>query len=206
MPDSIIIQRSAVPSRLILLYHGVGSRPESMMTLGRWLADNLDRTMVVAVAAPFRFDMGEGLQWFSIRGVTEANRVGRIEDVMPLFAENIHKWQQEANVGPEDTSIIGFSQGAIMSLSSTQLVAAPLARQVISLSGRFAVEPEHKPEGTSVHFLHGKTDKVIPLCYSEQGYNWLKALGASTTLDTFDGLAHSINHEESVRLLEILKG
>ena len=139
MSDSIVIRKPVIPSRLILLYHGVGSRPESMMTLGRWFADNLDRAMVIAVAAPFRFDMGEGLQWFSIRGVTEENRIGRIEEVMPLFAENIHKWQQEANLGAEDTSIIGFSQGAIMSLSSTQLVTEPLARQVISLSGRFAL-------------------------------------------------------------------
>lgn len=205
MSDSIVIRKPIMPTRLVLMYHGVGSRPESMLTLGRWLADNLDRAMVVAVAAPFRFDMGEGFQWFSIREVTEENRINRIEEVMPLFAENIRNWQQEAKVGPEDTAIIGFSQGAIMSLSSTQLVAEPLAKQVVSLSGRFAVEPEYKPEGTTVHFLHGKADKVIPLSYSEQGYSWLKALGASTTLDTFDGLAHNISHEESVRLLEILK-
>ncbi len=206
MSDSLVIQKPAVASRLVLLYHGVGSRPESMMTLGRWLADNLDRAMVVAVAAPFRFDIGEGLQWFSIKGVTEANRLERIEAVIPLFVESVRSWQKEANVEAGDTAIIGFSQGAIMSLSSTQLVAEPLATQVVSLSGRFAIEPQYKPQGTSIHFLHGKADPVIPVTHAEQGYSWLDALGASTTLDTFNGLAHNINHEESVRLLEILKG
>lgn len=205
MSDSIVIQKPVISSRLILLYHGVGSRPESMMTLGRWLADNFDRTMVVAVAAPFRFDMGEGLQWFSVKEVTEENRLARIEASMPLFVENIRMWQSRANVNAADTAIIGFSQGAIMSLSSTQLIAEPLAKQVVSLSGRFAIEPQHKPAGTSVHFLHGKADKVIPVNHAEQGHSWLEALGASTTLDTFEGLAHSLSHDESVRLLEILR-
>ncbi|SBS34868.1 putative hydrolase [Marinomonas aquimarina] len=206
MSDSIVIQKPALASRLVLLYHGVGARPESMMTLGRWLADNLDRAMVVAVAAPFHFDMGEGLQWFSIHGVNESNRLERISVAMPRFVESVYAWQKQANVGPENTAIIGFSQGAIMALSSTQLISDALAKQVVSLSGRFALEPQHKPEGSSVHFLHGKADQVIPVRFAEQGHSWLEALGASSTLDTFDGLAHSINHEESVRLLEILQG
>lgn len=203
--SDIVIQKPVIASRLILLFHGVGSRPESLMTLGRWLADSLDRAMVVSVAAPHPFDLGEGLQWFSIKDINEENRLDRIKVEMPHFADKIRFWQNTAKVEVNDTAIIGFSQGAIMSLSSTQLIETPLAKHVVSLSGRFAKAPQHNPAPSNVHFLHGNADKVMPVQHAIQGHDWLETLGASTTLDTFDGLAHSINHEESVRLLEILR-
>lgn len=204
MNDSIVIHKPIVPARLVLLYHGVGARPDSLVPLGRWLADRLDRAMIVAVAAPFKFDLGEGFQWFSIKDVTEANRIERVKQALPAFVESVEYWQNQAKVEAFETALVGFSQGAIMSLSSTQLVSTTLAKQVVSLSGRFAVEPQHKPEGTSVHFLHGNADRMIPASHAQQGYDWLEALGASTTLDIFDGLAHSISQDEAERLLEIL--
>ncbi|MFD1383220.1 esterase [Rhodanobacter aciditrophus] len=206
MSHSLIIQKPVVANRLILLFHGVGANPNSLAPLGRWLADALDRAMIVAVAAPDRFDFGEGFQWFSIKEVTEDNRLERIKTAMPAFIKTVHEWQATANVGAEDTAIVGFSQGAIMALSSTQLENTQLAREVVSLSGRFAVQPTQKPAGTSVHFLHGTKDPVIPVIHAEQGFNWLEALGASTTLETFDGLAHSISQAEAEHLLALLKG
>lgn len=206
MSHTLVIQKPIVANRLILLFHGVGANPNSLMPIGRWLADSLDRAMIVSVAAPDRFDFGDGFQWFSIKDVTESNRLERIKTAMPAFVNTVREWQETAKVNAEDTAIIGFSQGAIMALSSTQLEAATLARDVVSLSGRFAVQPTLKPEGTNVHFLHGTKDNVIPMSHAEQGFNWLEALGASTTLETFDGLAHSISQEEAEHLLALLKG
>lgn len=195
MGHSIVIQQPTNPTHLILLFHGVGATPRSLLPLGQWLAASMTQAMIVSVSAPDAFSLGNGFQWFSIQGVNEDNRFNRIQQAMPAFVESVRYWQAQANVKADNTDIIGFSQGAIMALSSTQLEPQPLAYQVISLAGRFAVQPLVKPTHTQVHFLHGSADPVITLNHAQQGNTWLNALGVETSLEIFEGLEHSVSQD-----------
>lgn len=56
--------------------------------------------------------------------------------VMPLFRSTIQDWQKVAGVSARATILVGFSQGSIMALESTQLQPT-LAGRVIAFSGRF---------------------------------------------------------------------
>jgi phospholipase/carboxylesterase len=159
--NSIVIQQPGEQAgQLILLFHGVGARPESMAWLGGRLATEFPKAMVVSVAAPTRSDMALGFQWFSVAGVTEENRSARIAEVMPSFATCVAYWQTQAGVTAAATALIGFSQGAVMALESTKL-ATPLASRVVAISGRFAALPDAAPADVAVHMLHGKADTVI---------------------------------------------
>lgn len=196
----IVLHRPTVPARqLVLLFHGVGASPEGFAPLGAALARE-DR-WVVAVRSPFASELGGGWQWFPVQGVTEANRVERIAAVMPRFAQAVQRWQAHSGLAAAQTALAGFSQGAIMSLESTQ-APDPLAARVVAMSGRFAVPPRRAPAGVHWRFIHGDQDPVIPADFSRQGARQLQALGGDARVDIVPGLGHGID----ARALSLLSG
>ena len=187
----LILHRPTEPARqLVLLFHGVGASPEGFEALAPALAR--DDRWVIAVRSPFASDVGAGWQWFSVQGVTEANRVDRIAAVMPRFADTVRRWQAHTGLTPAQTVLAGFSQGAIMSLESTQ-VSEPLAERVVAMSGRFAVPPRWAPAGVVWRFIHGDQDPVIDAEHSLQAAAQLQTLGADAHADVLPGLGHGID-------------
>lgn len=203
MQTDLILQRSQTSddAELLLLFHGVGSSAEDLAPLGQALASQRPNAWVISVRSPDRSDLGQGWQWFSVQGVTEANRPERIASVMPAFVERIRAWQSETGVGSLNTTLVGFSQGAIMALESTQLSdASRHAARVVAIAGRFAQPPRIKPQNVAVHLLHGEQDQVMPIRLAMAAERELRSLGASPTLDRFAGLGHSID----VRVLQAI--
>lgn len=197
--DLVVQQASAPGTRLILLFHGVGSRPEDLVPLGRMLAEADTAAWVVSVRSPDPCDLGAGWQWFSVRGVTEDSRPARITAAMPSFVRCVRDWQARAGVDAARTTLIGFSQGAIMALESTQQPETVAAR-VISLAGRFASPPRVAPGITQVHLLHGEQDPVIDPRYSVLAGETLRALGAAVSVELFPGLGHGVDARVAARV------
>lgn len=196
MQDDLIIQRptraQSPTNELLLLLHGVGSNAEDLRPLGQALALQRPQAWIVSVRAPHPSQSGPGWQWFSVQGVTEASRPERVAAAMSAFLQSVAAWQRECGVSAAQTTLIGFSQGAIMALESTQTGQAPAAR-VIALSGRFARAPQVAPASLRVHLMHGDRDPVIPLQLALDASSRLRDLGVPTTLDQFAGLGHGID-------------
>jgi phospholipase/carboxylesterase len=193
MDSSIVVQRPEhTPKQLILFFHGVGSNAKDLAPVAQQFAKALPNAMVVSVDGPQPSDFGAGRQWFSVAGVTEDNRPARVEVAMPVFQTTVQKWQAMAGVSAEKTILVGFSQGAIMSLESTQRQVV-LAGQVISFAGRFAKQPKVAHAGTTINFIHGEADPVIAASYSRAGASQLQALGAKVTVDTVPAMGHGID-------------
>lgn len=197
--DVIVQQASGSAPRLILLFHGVGSRPEDLVPLGRIVADADPADWVVSVRSPDPCDLGSGWQWFSVRGVTEDSRPARIAEAMPLFVRSVRAWQARAGVDAAGTTLIGFSQGSIMALASTQSPET-LASRVISIAGRFASPPRVAPTATQVHLLHGDQDTVIDPRYSLRAAETMQALGARVTVEIFPNLGHGVDARVAARV------
>jgi len=196
MHTDLILQRPATldNAQLLLLFHGVGSSAEDLAPLGRALASQRPDAWIVSVRSPDRSDIGQGWQWFSVQGVTEANRPERVAAAMPAFEKRIRFWQHETGVGPLHTTLIGFSQGAIMALESTQFSGASRhAARVVAIAGRFAQPPRRMPEDIAVHLMHGEQDQVIPVRLAADTEHELRSLGANATLDRFAGLGLGID-------------
>ncbi len=204
MTEAIVVQQPAGPSgRLMLLFHGVGASAQHMVPLGRHLARAFPEAFIVAVEGAHPSDLGSGRQWFSIRGVTEENRAARIEAAMPAFREAVGRWQEEAEVDVADTVLIGFSQGAIMSLAATQ--GEPLmAGRIVAIAGRFAQPPSRAPREVTVHLVHGQVDGVIPFQQSVAAAERWTALGGTATLDLFPTAEHEIDAAMALRIVERL--
>jgi phospholipase/carboxylesterase len=198
----LIVQRPATPSQLVLLFHGVGSSARDLAPLGEALAPHLPGAAIVSLQAPEA--AGPGWQWFSVQGVTEADRPARVAAAMPAFMQAVRQWQEACATGPARTTLIGFSQGAIMALESTQ-VESLLAARVIALSGRFARPPRIAHGSVRTHLMHGDSDAVMPVRGAVDALAQLQGLGAVATLDRFPGLGHGIDRrivDAIVRRLE----
>ena len=152
--DHFIVQSPAAPAQqLLLLFHGVGDNPVSMGQIGSWFAPQFPDALIVSIGGVEPCGPN-GRQWFSLQGVTEENRQQRIDAIMPTFIEIVRYWQEKSGVSPLATALIGFSQGAIMSLESIK--AAPdLASRVIAFNGRYATLPETATTATTIHLIHG---------------------------------------------------
>lgn len=208
MQDALIIQRPAELGaglrELLLLFHGVGASPKDLEPLGRFLAQRRRQAAVISVQAPLVTESGRGWQWFSVVGITEANRPGRVVEALPRFVDTVSLCQRQAGADAASTTLIGFSQGAIMALKSTQQ-GPTLAGRVVAVAGRFAQQPRRAPSGTVVHLLHGEQDRVIPMALAVDGAAALRAFGANVTLDAFPGLGHGVDKQVARRIGEHLE-
>ena len=197
MQDDLIIQRPEAsakqPAELLLLFHGVGSSAEDLSPLGQALADQRPGAWVVNVRSPQRSEFGAGWQWFSVQGVTEENRPARVAAAMPAFLATVRAWQRQTGVSVAHTTLLGFSQGAIMALESTQQEGPARVGRVIAIAGRFAQRPRMAPAGTAVNLMHGEQDRVMPIGLAVDADQHLRALGALATLDRYPGLGHGID-------------
>jgi phospholipase/carboxylesterase len=190
---SIVIARPQDATQLVLLFHGVGSSAANLVPLGEAIAQARPRAMVVSVDAPHPSTLGSGREWFSVVGITEQNRPQRIADILPTFVDTVAHWQQSSGVGAEGTALVGFSQGAILSLEATQAQPSVAAARVIALAGRFAQPVRRAPRGLRFHLIHGEQDGVVPARSSIDAERELQALGADVTLDLLPGLGHGID-------------
>ena len=200
MAEDIVIQMpDGAPGQLFLLFHGVGSSAQAMAALGRRLGEAFPSSAVVSVSAPQVSDLGSGYQWFSVQGVTEDNRAGRVAAVLPLFLETVRGLQKAYGVSAAQTALVGSSQGAIMALAATQVSSSAssassevLAGRVISLAGRFVSTPAFVSPETVVHLVHGERDSIVSCDYSVAGGVGLDALGGDFTVDVLPGVGHSV--------------
>jgi phospholipase/carboxylesterase len=181
--------------QLMILLHGVGANAAGMQPLADVLRREFPQAAFVAPDGFLPFDgdpMGTGRQWFSVMGVTEANRAERIHTALPTLADTVKQIQRELGIGPAATALIGFSQGSIMSLALAQAHDG-IAGRVLAFAGRYAALPEHAPQHTTLHFFHGGADTVIPVQHAKDALQRLADLHGDATIDIAEGVGHEIN-------------
>jgi predicted esterase len=123
---------------LVILLHGVGSSAHAMKPAADEISLGLGHAAVVTLNGIEPFDLrGSGFQWFSVAGVTDANRARRVAEALPRVEAMIESECARANVSRERTAVVGFSQGAIMALHlAASLQRPPTA--IVSWAGRIA--------------------------------------------------------------------
>jgi len=188
---------------LIVLLHGVGGTPADMAPLAALIAAHDPYAHVAAPPAAVPCDRGgAGHQWFSVDGITEENRPGRIDAALPAFVATVEALQRAHGVGPEATVLAGFSQGAIMALAACK--NRFLACHVVAIAGRFAPLPDAWERRTAVSLVHGRMDRTMPVQHSERAFECLAALGADVRLDVVPRAVHQLAPPLLDRVWEIL--
>ena len=185
---------------LVVFVHGYGANGADLLDIGDRLAPHLPGTAFVAPDAADRVPGAPfGYQWFAIPrfdGSSEAAaRAGLRRSAEDLTAFLDQRLAYEG-LGPEALALVGFSQGAMMSLEvAPRRAVAPAA--VVAISGRL-IGPERLGEALSkppMLIVHGDQDQVVPFEEMALAADALVAAGFETYGHVMTGMGHGISQD-----------
>jgi phospholipase/carboxylesterase len=186
------------PESLVVLLHGVGANGANLAPLGEALQEFLPGAAVAAPDAPHPFDRGgDGRQWFSVIGVTDANRARRVIEARADFDRVVAREIERAGFAGrlDRVALFGFSQGAILSLDALVDGRWPVAA-VVAASGRLATQLGPTPAvATPVLILHGEQDEVISATEAGRAKRILEGAGFAVEAHVYTGLGHRVSVE-----------
>lgn len=177
---------------LVLMLHGVGSNGADLAGLVRYFQPVVPDSVFRSPDAPHAFaTSGNARQWFSISGITEANRPARVVAARAGLDALIDA--SLAQTKARDVVLIGFSQGAIMALDA---LARGKVAKVVAFAGRLAFDgtPTPAPKARAL-LIGGTSDQVMPHRLSSEAGARLSAAGVKTQVVILPDVAHTITAE-----------
>ena len=196
---------------LVVFLHGYGANGADLLDIGDVLAPHLPDTAFAAPDAADRIPGApSGYQWFPIPrfdGSSEAQAAaGLLRSAQDLNAFLDQRLAHEG-LGPEALALVGFSQGAMMSLElAPRRAVAPAA--VVAISGRL-IQPERlAAEATAkppILIMHGDQDQVVDFDEMALAANALAAAGFDVFGHVMKGMGHGISQDGLASMLGFLK-
>lgn len=211
-PPGKIFRFAATPEHptrhLFVFLHGGGATAQSMMSVAfKFQA----RFPSAALIVPSGFDApgadAGGQQCFSMYGLDDADRLARVQAILPRLEDLVRREQASAGVSRERTVLIGFSQGGTVALEAAKSLPS-LAGAVVAFSARFArLPPAGARIDSRIHLVHGEYDAIVSRVHSERASRVLSALHVPVTLDIVGDLGHALSHQAvSIGSLRLLQG
>jgi len=183
---------------LVVFLHGYGADGADLLGLSDVLGPHLPGVAFVAPDAPDRCSGGGfGFQWFPIPrfdGSTEAEAAAGIDAAAAELNAFLDARLIEEGLPPSRLVLVGFSQGAMMSLQVAPRRAEAVAG-VVAISGRLlrpellASEARVKPP---VLIMHGDQDPVVPFGELARAGDALVAAGFPVYAHVMKGTGHGI--------------
>jgi phospholipase/carboxylesterase len=201
--DNLSLQHLVRPPRgvspgkppLLLLLHGIGSHEHDLFGM----ASALDgRFFVVSARAPIEMMPG-GYGWFNIEFTQAGTIVPDLEQAEAsslLLVKFIDELVDAYGVDPNCVYLMGFSQGAMMSLSIALTNPVKVAR-VVAMSGRLADQavlhkgPLEEIKKLEMFVTHGTFDNVLPVQFGRACRDELEKLGVPLTYREYP-MAHEV--------------
>lgn len=189
-------RKNASPnSPLLVMLHGYGADMNDLFGFASMLPEEL---YILSLDAPLRLPWG-GKAWYSIDFGAEPGFRSNNEEAessMQAILESIQSFIAQNGLSPSKVFLLGFSQGAILSL-------ALLGRGELKPTAVLALSGYHHPpfvhgeahwKGADIFQSHGAQDMVIPVEWARSTAEMLKAAGAHSEYYEYD-MGHGINQE-----------
>jgi phospholipase/carboxylesterase len=170
---------------LLLLLHGYGSNEEDLFSFATELQDEY---FVVSVRAPYDLQP-YGHAWYAIHFDADENKfsddaqaIESRELIIQFVDELIAKYPIDA----AQVSLIGFSQGAILSYATALSYPEKISR-VVALSGylneKIIVDDFASKDikNLKLFISHGAVDQVIPVDWARKAQPFMEKLGLDVT-------------------------
>jgi phospholipase/carboxylesterase len=183
-------ERDGLP--LLVLLHGYGSDENDLFGLRPFLPEGI---AVASVAAPLSPPWpAPGRSWYPIEGID-----GRHPDGVTDAAEALLRWLDVEAASASKIALLGFSQGAAVSLQAMRLDAARFGA-IVALSGyatpgELPDDEELRTSRPKVFWGRGTHDDVIPEPLIDHTSQWLPD-HADLTGRVYPGLTHSVSEDE----------
>jgi len=192
---------------LLLLLHGYGANEDDLFSLAPYLDE---RFMIVSARAPIMLQP-MSYAWFNL-GFTPQGIVVNPEEVEGA-RRTVHKFLGEIveayDCDPKAVYLMGFSQGAMMSLA-VALTYPGSAAGVVAMSGRVLpqaldqVADKDALTGLPIFVSHGSRDMLIPIDQGRDARARLSALPVELTYREYD-MGHEISYDSLKDITEWLK-
>ena len=181
---------------LLLLLHGYGSNEEDLFSFASELPEEY---FVVSARAPFDMMYGS-YAWYAINFDADENKfsdIGQAQTSRDIIANFIDELIAEYPIDQENVTLIGFSQGCILSLA-IGLSYPEKVKRVVGMSGYFneeiALTDYDKNDFSNLNIFcsHGTVDQVVPVDWARKSEPKLKALGIAVTYKEYP-IGHGIS-------------
>jgi phospholipase/carboxylesterase len=183
---------------MLLLLHGYGSNADDLFSLAAGIDE---RFLVISVQGSYKLAEGS-FAWYSLdfnkNPYTSNNE--EAEKSRVALGEFISAMLQRYKADPKKVYLLGFSQGAMMSLSCALTMPQKVAGAVV-LSGKLREEikplvaPEEQLKSLNIYIAHGKKDVRVPFREAEKANAYLTGKGINTTFKILPNDAHQISQE-----------
>ena len=152
------------PKQLVVLLHGYGADGNDLIGLAPEWVPLLPDAAFISPHAPFPCEAAPfGRQWFGFMGRSPAEVLDGIKTAAGILDQYLSELLAEHGFNEDQLALVGFSQGAMMSLYVSLRRPKPVAG-VVAYSGRlFAAEAlagelHSKPK---ILLVHGDADEVV---------------------------------------------
>jgi len=192
--------------QLVIFCHGVGADGNDLIGLAPYFARVLPDAKFVSPNAPEQFDMADfGYQWFSLSD-PNADRFPGVQAAAPTLDHYISQQIEAHGLSEAETALVGFSQGAMMSLHVGLRREKQLAG-IAGYSGRLvgadllASEIKSKPP---VMLVHGEADDVVPSSSLMDAVSGLAGVGIDARFELRPDLGHGLDDRGIMMGMEFL--
>ncbi len=155
-------------NRLVVFLHGYGADGKDLIDLANPFGMALPNASFISPDAPHPCAMSpQGRQWFPIEEIPK----GAIKASQGLL-DLVNNEAKKLNLTFKDVILIGFSQGAMMSMqclliNQKQLCAiigysGALRQENIDAANDQILNGKHKFSNTPILLVHGEQDEVVP--------------------------------------------
>jgi len=199
------------PNKLVVFLHGYGADGKDLIDLANPFGMALPNASFISPDAPHQCAMSpQGRQWFPIEEIPQ----GAIKASLGLLYL-IESEAKKLNLTFKDVILIGFSQGAMMSMqclliNPKQLGAiigysGALREENIDAANDHILNGQHKFSNTPILLVHGEQDEVVPFQSLERSKNLLNKIGFNAETLSRPKLAHGIDPEGISKGMQFLK-
>ena len=166
---------------LLLLLHGYGSNEADLFSFASELPDEY---YVISLQAPHDLSYGS-YAWYSINFNADASKFSNLDEARTsraLLLTTLDELVQSYPIDKQSVTLIGFSQGAILSYA-VALSEPERIQRVAALSGYLNTEiaadgfAQNNFSGLRIFASHGTVDQVIPVEWARKAPETLAALG-----------------------------
>jgi phospholipase/carboxylesterase len=188
----------AKPKQLVILCHGLGADAFDLIDLAPAWQHACPDALFASVHAPFPHDSGFGRQWWSVADRSPAVMEAGVRTAAPYLHGFIDAELARLGLPDDAYAIMGFSQGAMMSLFAglRRPSGHTPPRAILAFSGAL-ITPQTLPvELTNrppVLLVHGEDDEVVPVSRSRDAEAALIAAGVPVDAHYIPRLGHGLD-------------
>jgi phospholipase/carboxylesterase len=182
---------------LLLLLHGYGANEDDLFSLAPYLDE---RFLVVSPRAPISL-RGMGYAWFNLGFTPQGIAIEpqEVEAARQILRKFIGEVIEAYDCDPQAVYLVGFSQGAMMSLAIA-LTFPGTAAAVVAMSGRILPQTVEQIAdkdtliGLPILVVHGTGDSLLPISHARETKTRLAELPVDLTYREYD-MGHEISAE-----------